>query len=240
MAPSIITTHSQIGEPLPRAPIHAAHVATDDKALLARLAELASAPPADDASESVETSEAEISVPAWQDEEIEDFTHATSLAPKLDASSSSPSSFFPPPPSKERLAAAERLEYSFGFDGLDSAEPEPEPSAPPFEEGSAPPLDNDVFPMPSAPPLLDEQHGLEVPPEDAPQPSAPGWDSLPRSLDSPEEGADEVSVPDMTLGVPGPSTTPASSTSGQEAVFTAAEDRPLSTATVSTLPDYHP
>lgn len=140
----------------------AAHVATDEKALLARLADMASAPPED----SDEALYPQVSAPEWH-EELETF--ATSTAP-ANADIMSTSSLFPPPPSKERLAAAERLEYAFAYDDLENAEPEPEPSAPPFEEGSAPPRDGPLL-LPSAPPMIngDEDHPPRLP-------SAPAWE----------------------------------------------------------------
>jgi hypothetical protein len=153
----IISSHERTPEPvsshLSRRPSQAdlalfptVHVATDDKALLAKLADLASAPP--DETDNVENmSLSQVSAP--EDLEFEDHidsSHMHDLPPAA--------TLFPPPPSKERLAAVERLDYTFGFDDL---EPEPEPSAPPFEESSAMlPLDDAIL-LPSAPPLIDEE-----------------------------------------------------------------------------------
>jgi len=48
----------------------------------------------------------------------------------------------------------ERSEYAFAYDNL---EPEPEPSAPPFEENSGtPPLDPSML-FPSAPPITEDR-----------------------------------------------------------------------------------
>ncbi|KAF9531884.1 hypothetical protein CPB83DRAFT_891227 [Crepidotus variabilis] len=149
----------------------AAHVATDDKSVLARLADLASAPPDGDSPDFIEGSYAHVSVPAWQDEDMEDFSGLTedSCPPIADAAHSAA---FPPPPSKERLAAAERLEYSFNFDELEDMEPEPGPSAPPFEETSAAPPDESIL-LPSAPPLPDSPDFSAIMSR---QPTTPIWE----------------------------------------------------------------
>lgn len=118
-----------------------AHVATDDKALLARLADLTSAP----ATETDALSLSQGSAP--EDVEFEDVI-ASSTSAQMDSPSLAP--LFPPPPSKERLAAAERLEYSFVYTNR-HVELE---SAPPFEEGL--PLDESVL-FPSAPPTINEE-----------------------------------------------------------------------------------
>lgn len=152
-------------------PLHA-HVATDDKALLARLADLASAPPEDSSPDGRPHDEPHVCVPEWQDEELDDFALHGS-APHQAAGTS----LFPPPPSKERLAAAESYQYSLQLEeDMETTEPEPEPSAPPFEEGSGPPtLGGDNQLVPSAPPLLeDDDSGLEYVPDL--QPSAPHWE----------------------------------------------------------------
>jgi hypothetical protein len=154
-----------------------AHVATDDKALLARLAEFASAPP------EVEhfVSTMSHSAPAWDDDlEFEDLSPPS--AP-IGADGESLPSLFPPPPSKARLAAAERLEYAFAYDDLENAEPEPEPSAPPFEERSTPLLDESLL-LPSAPPLTSHGDGddLVIEPPSSFLPRAPAWEALPHSF----------------------------------------------------------
>lgn len=150
-----------------------AHVATDDKALLSRLAELASAPP-DDAGPVSAVSPSQVSAPAWS-EEFEAFT-PTSAPIGMDTEL--PLSSFPSPPSKARLAAAERFEYTFAYDDIENAEPEPEPSAPPFEEEPERVLDASLL-LPSAPPLI--VHGDQlVDPANSQVASAQAWeDALP-------------------------------------------------------------
>lgn len=140
--------------------LHAAHVATDDKAMLARLAELASAPPDEESGPDPQTS-----VPEWNDDDVEDVASHL-LTPSPTQFPFSP--MFPPPPSKERLAAAEQLyDYSYAFEEVAPLDLEAGPSAPPFEEGSSPPQERLI---PSAPPLFDDnQHpdvGLSAPPLD--------------------------------------------------------------------------
>jgi len=147
---------------------HAAHVATDDKALLARLADLASRPPEDSSSDTLDTL---VSAPAWHDELEE-------LPPELVTPDDHPpditcvpSSLFPPPPSKERMATADFYEYSFSFEDMASLGPGPEPSAPPFQLDSALLLDDHQV-LPSAPPLIDDPELVtDV------HPTAPQWES---------------------------------------------------------------
>ncbi|KAF9024117.1 hypothetical protein BDZ89DRAFT_1069367 [Hymenopellis radicata] len=129
----------------------AAHVATDDKSLLARLNEMASHPPQQDSGHDP----SESSAPVWEDEEIDDFELDSSGG---DPSGSSPPTrtAFPPPPvpvSSKGKMAAEYFDYDYSYSAFDediqALEPELGPSAPPFEAvASAPPLPDDV---PSAP-----------------------------------------------------------------------------------------
>lgn len=132
----------------------AAHVATDDKALLAQMADLASAPPSLE-----EDGDMQISAPAWQDEEI--------AGPTPPSSPRASTSAIPPPPSHVKTSGF----YEYPGDAT-IEEPEADlPSAPPLESemehgASAPPLEGHVGDedevLPSAPPM---------------QPSAPGeWD----------------------------------------------------------------
>ena len=123
-----------------------AHVATDDKIILSRLANLASAPP----------NEAEImplsQVSAPDDLQFEIHT----VSPILTQLSSGQ---FPPPPSKEKLSAAEGLEYTtFVYDNLENADPELEPSAPPFEENPLMLSLAESILLPSAPPIIDSEN----------------------------------------------------------------------------------
>ncbi len=152
-----------------------AHVATDDKALLAQLAELASAPP------EVEDfgSAMSHSAPAWNDDL--EFESLSPPSAPIGTDDESLPSLFPPPPSKARLAAAERLEYAFAYDDLEYAEPEPEPSAPPFEERSAPLFDESLL-LPSAPPLTSHGDNFVIEPPSSFLPSAPAWEALPHSF----------------------------------------------------------
>ncbi|KAG5647683.1 hypothetical protein DXG03_008406 [Asterophora parasitica] len=146
---------------LPPQSIHVAHVATDDKTLLARLADLASAPPPDGANSSNDHSTTfHVSVPIWQDEELKDFGHGTydssnrSLPPsRCSSRSSSPAPLFPPPPSKGKMAAPAFYDYPYTFEDI-LVEPDPGPSAPPFEE-LIPVGEADL--TASAPPLLDAE-----------------------------------------------------------------------------------
>jgi len=147
-----------------------AHVATDDKTLLARLADFASAPPNE--------TDTVANMPLTQVSAPDDleFEHSSPTSTQLDHPPSV--SLFPPPPSKERLAAAERLEYAFAYDNLENTEPEPEPSAPPFEESSAmPPLHQSML-FPSAPPIIDDDEDRVLYPSAPCLPSAPALEDL--------------------------------------------------------------
>ncbi|KIM47545.1 hypothetical protein M413DRAFT_22191 [Hebeloma cylindrosporum] len=147
-------------------PLHVAHVATDDKSLLARLADLASAPPPEESPDSAGSSDsAQVSAPAWHDEDMES-NQPNDLS--AEASSCSLSPMFPPPPSKERLAAAEFYDYPFAFDEMDPPILDSEPSAPPFEAVSSLTLEL----VPSAPSLLYHSDHF-IPDSEA---SAPEWD----------------------------------------------------------------
>ncbi|KXN88886.1 hypothetical protein AN958_06756 [Leucoagaricus sp. SymC.cos] len=138
-------------------PVHAAHVATDDKALLARLADLAERPP--EVSDDAETSH-QISVPVWEDEQLADFMRVPESS-VADTSGSSSQNPFPPPPSKGKMAEPSYYAYRYSFEEFsNSIEPELEPSAPPFEAFSVPNLDDMVM-LPSAPPLVEDGFPLE-------------------------------------------------------------------------------
>lgn len=155
-------SHSSLGhlpstddpDDLPYSP-SAAHVATDDKSLLARLNEMTSHPPLDSGHDPSESS-----APVWEDEEIDGF--------ELDSYGGGPSgsspptvTAFPPPPiplSSKGKMAAEYFDYDYSYSTFDEdiqgLEPELGPSAPPFEAvASAPPLPDD---MPSAPTIDDD------------------------------------------------------------------------------------
>ena len=133
---------------------HAAHVATDDKTLLARLVDLASRPPEETSTVALDACDTLVSAPAWHDELDE-------IPPSLIISKDHPPtcltpSLFPPPPSKEHMASGDLYDYSFSFEGTAALDSEPEPSAPPFHLDSAPPPLDDQQIVPSSPPLLDD------------------------------------------------------------------------------------
>ncbi|OBZ68377.1 Paired amphipathic helix protein pst1 [Grifola frondosa] len=154
--------------------IDSAHVATDDKAVLARMATLASAPFPADGPVAGGSSEAYASVPPLEDEYEElppdsevfggegsasrNMRPFTSLDDPLSVhpdcqdvpSYSHDISLHPPilplPPAKSRMAAPLFYEYPSSFEeDIIGLEPEAGPSAPPFEDPS--------LPVPSAPPL---------------------------------------------------------------------------------------
>ncbi|TFY64292.1 hypothetical protein EVJ58_g2717 [Rhodofomes roseus] len=174
------------GDDIPPAdPFNAGHIATDDKAALARMASLASAPPSVSGSRSEEAGEPSTLlafVPVLEDEfepippelRITDCDDNVGMyadisgrrdAPSPDPSSHLPASGTQTPPYSRRLAAPTFYEYPVSFEeDVLSAEPEAGPSAPPFDPGdtlaaSAPPMDldctMDLGALPSAPPMDD-------------------------------------------------------------------------------------
>lgn len=185
-------------------PLHVAHVATDDKSLLARLADLASAPPPEDCTDSTGTTQ--VSAPAWHDEDLES-NRPNGIS--TDASTCSLPPMFPPPPSK---AAAEFYNYPFAFDEVDLAILDSEPSAPPFEEESS--LTLEVNLVPSAPPLLDHSDRF-IPNSEA---SAPEWDpgvseqSNTRREHASGQDHDRISSDQVTAHISRPSTSIGQST----------------------------
>lgn len=208
-------------------PLHVAHVATDDKSLLARLADLASAPPPDDCAVSTGISDTtQVSAPAWHDEDLES---NQSNGISTDASTCSLSPMFPPPPSKERLAATEFYNYPFAFDEMDPAILDLEPSAPPFEEDSS--LTLEINLIPSAPSLLDHSDHF-IPDSEA---SAPNWDpgvheqSTTRRESASGQDHDRISSDQVTAHISPPSTSIGQSTS---TAFSLSES--------ITLPGYQP
>lgn len=139
-------------------PPSAAHVATDDKALLARLNGMASHPPRDSANYHQESS-----APVWEDEDVVDSDASSSLG---DPSGSSSSQVFPPPSvpvSSKGKMAAEYYDYSYSLfdDDIESLEPELGPSAPPFE--AVPPLPSDDSAVVPSAPVLDDFAGDRTP-----------------------------------------------------------------------------
>jgi len=166
---------------------HVGHVATDDKRLLEQMTLSASAPPQEDSSSH------QVSAPAWYDERLEDFDYSENPGPPSSSPAAPDPSYhplFPPLPTassseKGKMREYYDYEYSFGS-SLDhdilTAEPEPGPSAPPFESvgvnpelcPSAPPMDlpgddqleyiDDEGLVPSAPPAEElSDHGPELP-----------------------------------------------------------------------------
>ncbi|KAF8625179.1 hypothetical protein AX15_005489 [Amanita polypyramis BW_CC] len=143
---------------------HAAHVATDDKAILAQMARLVSTPPADGYATSG------VSAPVWPDDEEEEIDRPVTDCNLLhygDELSTSLSlglpSVLPSPPTRGKMSATY---FDYTLDDITATEAEAEPSAPSFEEAIyfPPP----AIEMPSAPPVSLDQPQLEA--------SAPGWE----------------------------------------------------------------
>ena len=172
---------------------HAAHVATDDKTLLARLVDLASRPPEETSTDALNACDTLVSAPAWQ-EELEEIPPdliisndhpSTSLAPTL----------FPPPPSKEHMATGDLYDYSYSFEGM--AALESEPSAPPFHLDPTPPVDDHQI-VPSAPPLLDDTEFLVDVHPSAPQLDAGEENPTGQDHDRMSSGRPSFDVPSLS------------------------------------------
>lgn len=182
---------------------HAAHVATDDKALLARLADLASQPFPDD-SMAGPAGDHQVSAPEWRDEELEEAIAATQEngADNDAQASPPPSSPFPPPPSKANLASPNFYDYPYAFEEA-GFEPELGPSAPPFESQGYDAREHDIPPIvPSAPPMLeDEDFYAELAPSAPPSTEVDGHDGGDHP-DGPQASA--PSAPDNASTAGGP------------------------------------
>jgi hypothetical protein len=143
-------------------PIPAAHVATDDKSLLARLAELASSPPSSElVSPEGRSSRPQVSAPVWQDENIEDFSSCPGESSSNHTSKPpTPTPLFPPPPSKGKMAEPAFYDYPYSFEEF-TVEVEAGPSAPPFDDASSADSTDVLVLTPSAPPLSISDYYLE-------------------------------------------------------------------------------
>ena len=128
--PPLHNKPSSLGEEEPQytLPLHVAHVATDDKAVLQRIVIMGSEPPVDD-DPAGGSCDVPISAPVLFDDDDQSFSHDTELSPSDGARPSMfPAPPEPPPTSKGKMAALELYDY----DDL-NVEPPTEPSAPPFE-----------------------------------------------------------------------------------------------------------
>lgn len=157
----LATSESESGD---GSSIPMAHVATDDKAVLARLADLASAPPSEGSAQESSSQLPQVSAPEWRDEEMEEYLAQEGASDVVESSEGeavrpTSSSAFPPPSEKVSLRAPNFYDYPYAFEEMDIAGMEPElgPSAPPFEERNS-----DAGPdggaqssslVPSAPPM---------------------------------------------------------------------------------------
>ncbi|KAI0962402.1 hypothetical protein AcV7_001251 [Taiwanofungus camphoratus] len=188
-SPTMRQPSSSSGISLPYAgPISTAHVATDDKAVLARMQALASAPPSEPGSSEIPIHSLDMyaTVPPLDDEFEELPFHlrifdadgeaaesrsrsslTLSLHPRVPTYSRDPSpnpSVLPPPPSKARLTGPTFFEYPMSFEeDTSDFERDMGPSAPPFQE-------EEYSSSPSAPPLEFEYDQEDL------IPSAPGFD----------------------------------------------------------------
>jgi len=171
----------------------AAHVATDDKTLLARLVDLASRPPVESSTDELDACDTLVSAPAWH-EELEEIP-PDFFIPNDHPPTCLTSSLFPPPPSKEHMAIGDLYDYSFSFEG--TAALESEPSAPPFHLDPAPLMDDHQI-VPSAPPLLDDTEFLVDVHPSAPQLDAGEENSMGQDHDRMASGLPSSDVPSLS------------------------------------------
>lgn len=156
------------------------HVATDDKATLARRAAMASAPP--DQATRASLHHPPRAPELEDDDEIPADVLALSSAPSSDPIPPYPSLHpdLPPPPSLGKMAAS-RYEQQYAFSLEQAAdvvgvEPEIGPSAPPFEEAQSEAGTATIVVIPSAPPV--DEEGMYEDGDLSLSPSAPPlWDA---------------------------------------------------------------
>ncbi|KAG0702742.1 hypothetical protein DFH29DRAFT_920205 [Suillus ampliporus] len=137
-------------------PSYAGHVAVDDKAHLARMAELASAPPVNEDSIRGCSSAVHESAPEWHDDLEDLHSHPVPL------STTSPfevHSGFPTPPSKSVLSPRYFDGHSY-LEDITTLDPISLPCIPPYEAGpSAIPFEETL--QASAPPIAEDDQAFE-------------------------------------------------------------------------------
>jgi len=145
---------------------HAAHVATDDKAVLRQMEVLSSQPPTEPGS----SCDVHGSAPVLYEDDVESLEYEGGSNPVT-----APGFPLPPTSLSSSKGKAAALEY-YDYDDL-SVEPDLQPSAPPFE------AENPI--VPSAPPQGEAQPHPSAPPEEADSgddPTAPTDDCLSRQI----------------------------------------------------------
>ena len=141
---------------IPYQPNYAGHVAIDDKAHLARMAGLASAPPANEENTDESSSGIHESAPEWHDDPEELHFPCTTTTP-LTSPVSMPG--FPAPPSKRMFSSRYFDGHSY-LEDITALDPITLPSMPPYEAGpSAVPFEEVLHA--SAPPLSDDDETYE-------------------------------------------------------------------------------
>lgn len=170
-----------VDDDIPYQPGYAAHIAIDDKAHLARMADLASAPPTNQESTSGSLPVLE-SAPEWQDEEFQFHPGAPTTSP-FDVGTSG----LPTPPSKSLLSPRYFDAHSY-LEDITALDHMTLSSMPPYEEGpSALPFEEVLHA--SAPPLLMDDQAFEH------------WESnAPESFDADSEYA--THIPSSSLQPP--------------------------------------
>ncbi|KDQ63137.1 hypothetical protein JAAARDRAFT_53364 [Jaapia argillacea MUCL 33604] len=202
-----------VENPLPSSHLSAsAHVATDDKTVLAHMVSLASAPPTNEDCCQGSSSDVPPLVPPYIDEDFEQLPAEVLGTPPPLASVAGPSTLppagrspFPPPPEKsQHFHHSDCYEYLYESDIL-GAEAEIEPSAPPFDAYPSDPALEPDDTLPSAPPLqLDD----ELPLPSAPDLELDGTTEDPRSRRDEEEERQGIGVPVSALEANLPSYSP--------------------------------
>lgn len=155
-APDDTDHNIPLDDHIPYSPsLEMAHVATDDKRLLAKMSAMASAPPMP--TDNGQPSVCEVSAPVWRDEELHQFPETPGDCITSPPLSCSPFSHVPPPMFPALLLEEEMAsELRYDFPSFEELGDGMEPSAPPFEaEVPSAPSMEDIAIKASAPPLAD-------------------------------------------------------------------------------------
>lgn len=168
---------------VPYQPNYTGHVAIDDKAHLARLAGLASAPPPANEGSTGESSLAvHESAPEWHDVDLEELhSHSDTIATPLTSPFDIGISGFPTPPSKSVVSSRYFDGHSY-LEDISTLDPIILPSMPPYEAGSSALPFEEAYA--SAPPLLDDDQTWE---SSAPEASDGDHNTIPSSSTQPDQ-----------------------------------------------------
>jgi hypothetical protein len=177
---------------IPYHPSCAGHVAVDDKTHLARMAELASAPPAIRHNTRGSPSPIHESAPEWSDD-FEDLpSQSITVSPSVNALSEVSDSGFPRPPSKSILSPSYFDRHSYLHD-ITALDPISLPSMPPYEaRPNAIPFEDTL--TATAPPISEDDQAWEGSAPEASDIYGDDCDTLPSSSQASSSPEEQVSM----------------------------------------------